>query len=114
MNVTGKTTLIRFLGIALAMAVLHLPGVALATEANAEAELQPPQGSRQDMIGDLILQRPFGLANTVVGIGTWIVALPFTVFSGSVGDAGRVLVAEPGTHTFVRPLGYPAPVGPDK
>ena len=114
MDITGKTTLIRFLGIALTMAVLHLPGVARAAQAKGEPELQPPQGSRQDMIGDLILQRPFGLANTVVGIGTWIVALPFTVFSGSVGNAGRVLVAEPGTHTFVRPLGYPAPIGPDK
>ena len=114
MDITGKTTLIRFLGIALTMALLHLPGVARAAEANGEPELQPPQGSRQDMIGDLILQRPFGLANTVVGIGTWIVALPFTVFSGSTGNAGRVLVAEPGTHTFARPLGYPAPVGPDK
>jgi len=114
MNVTGKTTLIRFLAVTLAMAILHLPAVAQAAEAGAEPELQPPQGSSQDMIGDLVLQRPFGLATTVVGIGTWIVSLPFTVFSGSTGNAGEVLVAEPGLHTFTRPLGYPAPVRPDK
>jgi hypothetical protein len=114
MNIAGKTTLLRFLGIALAMAVLHLPGVALAAHPTGEAELQPPQGSRQDMIADLVLQRPFGLATTVVGIGTWILSLPFTVFSGSADNAGQVLVAEPAAHSFVRPLGYPAPVGPQR
>lgn len=113
MNVTPKTTLIRLSGVALTLAVLHLPGIAQAAGPGAEPELQPPQGSRQDMIGDLVLQRPFGLASTVVGIGTWIVSLPFTIFSGSTGDAGVKLIAEPGAHTFTRPLGYPAPVGPD-
>ena len=113
MNVTRKTTLIRLLGITVTVAVLHLPGVARMAQAGGEPELQPPQGSRQDMIGDLVLQRPFGLANTVVGIGTWIVSVPFTVFSGSTGDAGSKLIAEPGAHTFTRPLGYPAPVRPD-
>jgi hypothetical protein len=114
MKVTRKTTLIRFLGVALTLAVLHLPGVAQAAGAVVESELHPPQGSRQDMIGDLVLQRPFGLANTVVGIGVWIVSLPFTIFNGSTGDAGVKLIAEPGAHTFLRPLGYPAPVQPDR
>ena len=113
MNVTRKTTLNRLLGIALTLALLHLPGVARAAGAAAETELDPPQGSRQDMIGDLVLQRPFGLANTVVGIGVWVVSLPFTVFSGSIGDAGVKLIAEPGAHTFTRPLGYPEPIRPD-
>jgi len=113
MNVARKTTLIRFLGITLTVAILHLPGVARAAGSSVEPELNPPQGSRQDMIGDLVLQRPFGLANTVVGVGTWILALPFTIFSGSTGDAGTKLIAEPGAHTFTRPLGYPAPVRPD-
>jgi len=111
MATTRKTPLIRLLGIALIVSLLQLPAVATADGQNMQPKLDPPQGSRQDMMGDLILQRPFGLANTVVGIGTWIVALPFTIFSGSVGNAGEKLVAEPGLHTFTRPLGYPAPVG---
>lgn len=110
MHVTRKTTLIRAFWIALTVAALHVPGAAVAAGERAQPELDPPQGSRQDMIGDLVLQRPFGLASTVVGIGTWIVALPFTIFSGSVGEAGERLVADPGLHTFARPLGYPAPV----
>lgn len=113
MSVTRKTTLIRFLGITLILAVLHLPGVAWAAGSSGEPVLDPPQGSRQDMMGDLVLQRPFGIVNTLVGVGTWIVSLPFTVFSGSTGDAGTKLIAEPGAHTFTRPLGYPAPVRPD-
>jgi hypothetical protein len=114
MNVTHKTTVTRLLGITLTLAVLHLPGVAQAAEATVEPEMHPPQGSRQDMIGDLVLQRPFGLANTAVGIVTWIVSLPFTILSGSMGDAGAKLITEPVAHTFTRPLGYPAPVRPDK
>ena len=113
MTVTRKTTLVRLLGIALAVAVLHLPGVAAAAGTSVEPTLDPPQGTSQDMIGDLVLQRPFGLGSTLVGIGTWIVSLPFTIFSGSTGDAGVKLIAEPGAHTFTRPLGYPAPVRPD-
>ena len=113
MPVTRKTILVRVLGTALAVAVFQLPAVTLAADSAMQAKLDPPQGSRQDMIGDLILQRPFGLANTVVGIGTWIVSLPFTIFSGSVGEAGEKLVADPAAHTFTRPLGYPEPVRPD-
>lgn len=114
MPVPRKTSLVRFLGIALALTVMYLPGAAHAADSTMEAKLDPPQGSRQDMIGDLVLQRPFGLANTIVGIGTWIVSLPFTIFSGSTGDAGQKLVADPAAHTFTRPLGYPEPVRADK
>ena len=113
MEIADNTTLIRFLGVTLTVAVLLLPGIAQAAGTSVAPELNPPQGSRQDMIGDLVLQRPFGIANTLVGIGTWVVALPFTVFSGSTGDSGVKLIAEPGAHTFTRPLGYPAPVRPD-
>lgn len=109
---THKTPLVRLLAITFFVSLLHLPGAAIAEDRNMQAKLDPPQGSRQDMMGDLVLQRPFGLANTLVGIGTWIVALPFTIFSGSVGNSGQKLVVEPAAHTFTRPLGYPRPVSP--
>ena len=114
MATTHKTPLVRLLGIAIFVSLVHLPGAAIGEERNMSAKLDPPQGSRQDMMGDLVLQRPFGLANTLVGIGTWVVALPFTIFSGSVGDSGQKLVVEPAAHTFIRPLGYPRPVSPDR
>ena len=117
MHVTRKTTLIRLLPeLASILTVLHLPGAASrGRDLAVEPKLDPPQGSRQDMIGDLVLQRPFGLANTLLGIGTWIVSLPFTMFSGSTGEKpGTTLIVEPAAHTFTRPLGYPAPVRRDE
>jgi len=114
MHVTPKTTLIRLAGVSLTVAALLLPSAAQAAGGSVDpAPLSPPQGSRQDMIGDLVLQRPFGLANTLVGIGTWVVSLPFTIFSGSTGEAGTTLIVEPAANTFTRPLGYPAPVRRD-
>lgn len=112
MTVTRKTRLVRFLGVAFTVAVLHLPAAA-AADTSVAPTLDPPQGSRQDQIGDLVLQRPFGLVSTIVGAGAWVLSLPFTIFSGSTGDAGEKLVVDPGKHTFTRPLGYPAPVRPD-
>ena len=109
-----KTPLVRLLGIAFFVSLLHLPAAAVADGRNVQAKLDPPQGSSQDMIGDLVLQRPFGIAATLVGVGTWVLSLPFTVFSGSTGNAGQKLIVEPGAHVFTRPLGYPAPVSPDK
>jgi hypothetical protein len=35
----------------------------------------------------------------------WVVSLPFSIPSGSVGTAGQLLVADPCKFTFVRPLG---------
>ena len=43
MNITGKTTLIRLLGITLTVAVLHLPGIAQAAGTSAAPELNPPR-----------------------------------------------------------------------
>lgn len=36
---------------------------------------------------------------------TFVVSLPFTVSSGSVGDTACELVKSPLTYTFTRPLG---------
>jgi hypothetical protein len=113
MHVAPKTTLIRLVGTALTLAALNLPVAAQAAGNTLEPELNPPQGSRQDMLGDLVLQRPFGLANTLLGIGTWIVSLPFTISSGSTAEAWTTLIEEPAANTFTRPLGYPAPVHRD-
>lgn len=54
---------------------------------------------------DLLLVRPLGLVSTVAGTGVFILSLPFTWLGGNVDDAARVLVADPGKYTFVRPLG---------
>jgi hypothetical protein len=54
---------------------------------------------------DALIGRPLGLATTIVGTGLFIVTVPFTAASGSVGTAAWGLIGRPGGWTFNRPLG---------
>ena len=63
----------------------------------------PP--TAEAMAGDVLFVRPLGLAATILGAATWLVALPFTIPSGSVGSSAKVLIGEPAQYTFSRPLG---------
>lgn len=54
---------------------------------------------------DTLLVRPFGLAATLIGTAIFIVALPFSIPTGSTGKAADKLVADPFRYTFTRPLG---------
>lgn len=67
-----------------------------------------------DMAADLLLVRPLGLVGTVIGAGLFVVALPFTIPSGSVGDAAHEMVARPFEYTFSRPLGDFGGCGADR
>ena len=58
-----------------------------------------------DMVVDLVVARPLGLAATVVGTVLTVVALPFTIPSGSVESSARELIVKPAEYTFNRPLG---------
>lgn len=58
-----------------------------------------------DMLVDIVVMRPLGLAATVIGTALTIVALPFTVPTGSVGDSAREMIVKPALYTFKRPLG---------
>ena len=57
------------------------------------------------MIADSLIARPVLFASTVVGAGLWLVTSPFSLLGGNVGEAGEVLVLNPGKNTFVRCLG---------
>lgn len=59
------------------------------------------------MAADALIGRPIGLGATILGTGTFVATLPFTAFSGSVKDAARGMIKEPGAWTFTRPLGEP-------
>ena len=58
-----------------------------------------------DMLIDLIVMRPLGLATTVVGSAVFVLGLPFTLPSGSVSESACELVKRPAAYTFARPLG---------
>lgn len=58
-----------------------------------------------DMAVDAVVVRPLGLLATVVGAALTVVALPFTIPSGSVESSARELILRPAAYTFNRPLG---------
>lgn len=58
-----------------------------------------------DMVVDAVVMRPLGLVATVVGTVLTVVALPFTIPSGSVERSARELILRPADYTFRRPLG---------
>jgi hypothetical protein len=58
-----------------------------------------------DMAVDLVIIRPLGLATTIVGTALTIVALPFTIPSGSVRESAQAMIVKPAEYTFKRPLG---------
>ncbi|MEQ1591789.1 MAG: hypothetical protein ABL892_05305 [Thiobacillaceae bacterium] len=58
-----------------------------------------------DMVVDIVVVRPLGLVTTVVGAALTVIALPFTLPSGSVGASAHELIVKPADYTFNRPLG---------
>ena len=79
-------------------------GIAAALMAQpAWAQDETPSGA--DMVVDLVVMRPLGVLGVVLGCAAFVVALPFTVPSGSVDAAAEKLVRQPIRYTFKRPLG---------
>jgi hypothetical protein len=57
------------------------------------------------MLLDTVFLRPVSLVGAAVGAAAWIVSLPFSLPSGSTGEAWNALVETPLNYTFSRPLG---------
>lgn len=92
--------------LALVMAAGSMPAMA----GNADTPYHDPETpAAYAMVADAVVARPLLLAATVVGTGVFVLTLPFTLASGSVGKAGKALVVEPGEATFVRCLGCRKP-----
>jgi len=58
-----------------------------------------------EIVPDVLLVRPVGLASIVVGSVIFVISLPVAIPTGSVGNVGRRLVADTVEYTFVRPVG---------
>ncbi|HMJ49623.1 MAG TPA: hypothetical protein VK440_03515 [Burkholderiales bacterium] len=79
--------------------------VFMASLAQADQYGDYVEPSGEAMAGDLLLVRPVSLGATIVGFCTWIIALPFTIPSGSVASSAKALIGDPAQYTFLRPLG---------
>jgi hypothetical protein len=86
--------------VVLALALVVMPGSAAAWAD------EPVTGDRAaDMVLDAAVMRPLGLVATLLGTALTVVALPFTIPSGSVEASARELIVKPAEYTFKRPLG---------
>jgi len=81
-------------------------GVFINNPVSAQSEIALPKDiAAEEMIGDALLVRPMGIVATVAGTAAFVLALPFTLPSGTAEQAARTLVVEPAEYTFRRPLG---------
>lgn len=71
----------------------------------AQEDQKRHEPSGEAIVFDLVLGRPIGLVTLVAGTAIFIVGLPFTLPTGSVGVAADRLIADPFRFTFVRPVG---------
>jgi hypothetical protein len=85
--------------------ILALFIFAAAPTPSFAADTMQNEPSSSAIIFDVILARPLGLAGAVLGTGFFVIALPFSVTTGSVGITARKLIGEPLAYTFGRPLG---------
>lgn len=77
-----------------------LPSSIFAKSAFIEEEI-----STENMVADALIVRPLGICATVLGVGLFVISLPFSALGGNVKDAGEKLIVAPAKFTFTRPLG---------
>lgn len=77
----------------------------LSSGAHAQEDSTVSGDKATDMVVDVVVMRPLGLVATVAGAALTVVALPFTLPSGSVGASAHELIVKPAEYTFKRPLG---------
>jgi len=58
-----------------------------------------------EVVTDLVILRPVGIAATAIGTGAFIVSLPVTYANGTTQQTSETLVMKPLRFTFKRPLG---------
>lgn len=75
---------------------------------------QPPNAEPkgEKVLWDALVMRPAGLITCVLGIGGFIVSLPFSLTSQTQNQAFDSLIVEPINYTFSRPIGLLEPATP--
>jgi len=53
---------------------------------------------------DLLVARPLGIVAGVAGTAIFVVALPFTIPSGNIGNAADMFIAQPFQFSFTRKI----------
>lgn len=92
-----RTALLLFLIVSLVIGGLYSTGWAVDYSWN---ENDPETDGWNTL--DLLVARPIGIAAGIVGSAFFILSLPFTIPTGSVGDAAKMFVVKPFKFSFVR------------
>lgn len=93
----------RFAAFVLAAAIAGSSSLASAADEHSGLNDSP---SPQAMALDLLVIRPLSLAATAVGIGIFVLDIPFALMRGeSPIEPAQRLVVEPARYTFTRRLG---------
>lgn len=91
--------------IILIVAAALLAGLAGSPALAASDITQKTKPSPASMVVDLFAARPLGLAATIVGSATFLLALPFSEAGKNTQESFDLLVAPAARYTFKRPLG---------
>ena len=95
--------------------MIPLLALSLATGPALAGSDDTVSGDRStDMAVDLVVVRPLGVVGAVIGTVGFVLALPFTIPSGSVGETADEWIAAPIEYTFNRPLGNFHQCGADR
>jgi len=87
----------------------------VATPVLAQSASRTVTGDRAtDMAVDLVVVRPLGIVGAAIGTVGWVVALPFTLPTGSAGETAKEWIKDPIEYTFDRPLGNFGQCGEDR
>ncbi len=85
-------------------AVLSILVLCLSVSSAALAE-EKTGPSAEEMVFDVVIVRPLSIVSTAAGAALFVVGLPFTIPSGTIGVAAKKLIADPFIFTFGRPVG---------
>lgn len=92
----------RLVVMAIIVSFIILP---LGSTAIAQDIYDPVNVGSGYMTADIFAARPVGLASTILGTATFIIASPFAALGGNLEQSCTKLIIEPFNYTFKRPLG---------
>jgi len=78
---------------------------AFASNSFAQVAMQDDEITTENMVADAVLVRPLGICAVILGVGLFVISLPFSALGKNVKEAGEKLVMAPARFTFTRPLG---------
>ena len=91
----------------LTVCLLLVAGLAQAQDTRrSEVPSESKEPKAEEMLIDIILLRPLGLAATALGAAAYVISLPISLPTKSAKTAGQKLVVDPAKYTFTRPLGH--------